>query len=94
MGMLELGGDVDLAEEPIGAERSGELGLEDLHRHLAAMLRVLGDVDGGHPAVPDFTFDGVAPRQRTLQAEQGIGHGEQLLRNEPAFKMDAGTSRR
>ena len=37
--MAELGRDLDLAQEALGAEHGGELGPQDLDRDLAAMLR-------------------------------------------------------
>ena len=39
VGMLEVGGDPDLAEEPVGAERGGELGPEHLDRDRRSCLR-------------------------------------------------------
>ena len=49
-GWCSRGGDVDLAEEPLAAERGGDLGVEDLDRDAAVVLVVLGQVDRGHPA--------------------------------------------
>ena len=48
--MVQPGGDVDLAEEPLPADRGGDLGVEDLDRDAAVVLLVLGQVDRGHPA--------------------------------------------
>ena len=39
VGMLEPGGELDLALEPLGAEGDGELGKEHLERDLASCLR-------------------------------------------------------
>ena len=62
--MLELGGDLDLAGEPLAAERGGELGAEDLHGDLAVVLEVLGEVDGGHAAGAELALDAVAVGER------------------------------
>jgi hypothetical protein len=40
--MLESRRDADLAEEPVAAERGGQLGPEHLDRHLAVMSDALG----------------------------------------------------
>jgi len=48
--MLQAGGGSNLLNEPFGAEHRGELGLEHLDRHLAFVLEVFRQVDGGHAA--------------------------------------------
>ena len=72
--MLEPGGDLDLAGEPLGAERGGELGAEDLHRDLAVVLQVLGEVDGGHAALAELALDAVAVGEGGLEAGHRVGH--------------------
>ena len=57
--VLQPRGHLDLAEEAFAAERGGEVGTEDLHRHPAAMLDILGQVDGGHPPGAELTKDPV-----------------------------------
>ena len=37
-----------------------ELGVEDLDGDLAAVLQVLGEVDGGHAALAELALDAVA----------------------------------
>ena len=66
--MLQPGGDLDLAEEPLGPERGGELGAEHLHGHLAVVLQVLGEEDRGHAPAPELALDGVAVGQSGLEA--------------------------
>ncbi len=70
VGVIERGGDLDLAQEPLGAECRGELGSHDFDGYLAAVLQVLGEMDDGHP-----------PRaERALQAVAvGDGLGEALV---------------
>ena len=58
--MLEVRGDAHFAQEAVGAEHGGEVGPQDLDRHLAVVPRIVGEVDGGHPALPELTLDGVA----------------------------------
>ena len=66
--MRELGRDLDLAQEPLGAEGDGELGSQHLERHGAAELAVVGEVDRGHPALAQLALDRVAIGERGGQA--------------------------
>ena len=67
MGVLEVGGDLDLGEEAGAAEDGGELGVEDLDGDLAAVLGVLGEVDGGHAALAQLAHEMVAVGQGGLE---------------------------
>ena len=58
--MLQVGGDLDLGEEAVAADDGAELGMQDLDRDLAAVLQVLGEVDGGHAALAELALDAVA----------------------------------
>ena len=60
VGVMKLSRDLYFAEKPVWAERGSQVGTEDLDGHLALMLQVLGEVDGGHPARTEFPLDGVA----------------------------------
>ena len=70
--MLQPGGDLDLLHEPIGAEGGGEVGAQHLDGHLAVMLEILGEIDGGHAAGPEFALDGVAIREGGGEAACGV----------------------
>jgi len=50
--MGQLGGDFDLAQEALGADGRGDLGGQDLDRHLAVMLGIFGEVDLSIPPAP------------------------------------------
>jgi hypothetical protein len=56
----ELRRDLDLAQEPRGADGLRELGLDELDRDLAAMAQVVGQIDDGHPTAADLALDPVA----------------------------------
>ena len=58
--MLQPGGDPDLAEEPLGSERGGELGAQHLERHGPIVPEVVGEVDRGHAAAAELALDAVA----------------------------------
>src|SRR3954468_19415818 len=62
--MRELGGDPDLALEPVGADGGGQLLRENLDGDLAAMTDVFGSVDGRHPSAADLAIDAVALLER------------------------------
>jgi len=62
--MLEPGGEVDLAEEPLAAEPGGDLGVEHLESDGAIVLEVLGQVDRGHATGTEIALDPVAVGER------------------------------
>ena len=73
---LELGGDVDLAQEARAAERLRELGAEDLDGDDAVVAQVACEVHGGHAAVAELAFDRVALAEGVDQSVMGLAHGE------------------
>jgi hypothetical protein len=58
--VLQIRGDSDLAQEPLGAEDRAELGIENFHGDVAVVLEIAREVDGRHPAAPDFALDAIA----------------------------------
>ena len=74
VGMLEVGGGLDLAQEPLGADDRGQLGPQHLDRDLAVVPEVLGEIDGGHPPLPDLFEESVAAGQGFRETGQGVGH--------------------
>ena len=62
--MLQPGGELDLAQEALRAERGGELGVEHLERDRAVVLEVVGEIDGGHAAAAELALERVTVRQR------------------------------
>ena len=58
--MLEPGGEPDLAQEPLGAERGGELGVQHLERDRPVVPEVLREVDRGHAAAAELALERVA----------------------------------
>lgn len=57
--MLEMRGDFYLAEEALGAEHRGELGVKDFDRNVAIVLFVVGEIDGCHSAPAELALDSV-----------------------------------
>ena len=72
MGVLELGGDADFAEEAVAAECRGEVGTEDLDRDPPAVADVLGDPDRGHAPLPEQALEPVTSLERRGEAGGGI----------------------
>ena len=58
--MLQVGGGLDLLEEPVGAHQGGEVRVQHLDRDLAIVLEVVGQIDRGHPAGTQLALDAVA----------------------------------
>ena len=75
VGVLEVGRQLDLGQEPLGADHGRQLGAEDLHGHRPVVADVLGEVDGGHAAGAGFAVETVAVREGGLEAAEEFGHG-------------------
>ncbi len=80
VGMLELGGDADLAQEALGPDGGRQLRLEHLDGHHALVLGVAGEIDEGHPALTQQALNVVMAGEGFPQSFQLIGHGQ--LRSE------------
>ena len=78
--MLEVGGDLDFLEEPLGTEDSSQLGSEDLHRHLAMMLQILGEVDRRHATRPELALDPVAVGEGGREPGGDLAHRAKMRR--------------
>ncbi len=74
VGMLEPGGDLDLAEEALGAQRGGQLGPENLDGDFSAVAEVGGQVDHGHAALTQLALQRVAVGQRGGELGGKVGH--------------------
>src|SRR4029434_9903572 len=58
--MLEPCGDFDFAGEALGTHRGGQVGPQHLHRDVAMMAEILGELDGRHAALAEFFLQAVA----------------------------------
>ena len=65
--MAQIRGQPDFSEEPLGPQGLGQLRIQDLHRDLALMLQVPGQVDPGHPAAADLGLDELTISKGRLQ---------------------------
>jgi hypothetical protein len=78
--VLEPRREADLALEPLGGERLGEVGVEHLHHHLAPERRLVGDEDAAHPAAAELALDGVGGAERPLQPVLNVRRAHASLR--------------
>ena len=70
--MGERGGELDLAEEALAAERRGEVLVEDLDGDVAVVLEVVGEVDGRHAAGAELALDAVAIVEGGCEQSGGV----------------------
>jgi hypothetical protein len=68
--MRQTRGHLDLAQEPLAAERRREIGVECFKRDIAAVLDVPREVHRRHAASAELALDAVAVSERA--AESGI----------------------
>ena len=59
--------------ESVGPERRPARE-EDLEGHRAIVPEVVGEVDRGHPAPPEFALEAVAVSRATTELEGKVGH--------------------
>ncbi len=73
--VLEIGGGLDLGEEPLGADDRGQLRVEDFDGDLAVVLQVLREVHGGHAALTQLPLDPIAVGEGGGQARVRVAGG-------------------
>ena len=72
VGMGEVGGDLDLAEEAVGAQREASSGCSTL-RATGRCAGVAGEVDRGHAAPAELALEGVAVGESGLEVREEVG---------------------
>ena len=60
MGVGQLGGSLDLPEEPLRSHGLGQIRVENLDGHLPVVFEVIGQIHSGHAPATDLSFDPVA----------------------------------
>lgn len=86
MRVLKLGGEPDLGQEPIPAQRSGQLGTEDLECDLTVVLEIVGEIHVRHPALAQFAVEAVAVLERGGEAGRDGSHEAHFFTGEaPLF---------
>jgi hypothetical protein len=79
VGVLEAGGEPDLALEALGAKRLGQLGMEYLERDGAVVAEVLCEVHRGHAAAAELTLEEVTVAQDLCESGRRVAHVESGL---------------
>ena len=72
--VLQLGRDADLAQESLGADRGGDVGIEHLDGDLPLVAAVPREVDVRHAAAAELPLDDVAVAEGLLDVVEEIGH--------------------
>ena len=68
MGVTEPGRELDLTQKSLDTHGHRQLGAEQLEGDRAVMLDIVGQVDGGHPALAQLALDDVAIVERPVEA--------------------------
>ena len=71
--VLEPGGEPNLGEEPLGAERPSELGVQDLEGDGAVVAEVVRAVDRRHAAAAELGVETVAAGEGLRESGLGVG---------------------
>ena len=74
VGMVQLRGDLDLAQEPLRAQGRGDLLAQHLDGDGAVMAPVTGEKHDSHPSAPELALERVAVRQGGPEALLKIAH--------------------
>src|SRR5205823_2947657 len=75
VGVLQPRRNLDLTQEPLGAERRRELRVQNLDCHRPVVFQILGQEHGGHAAAPQFPLHRVAVSEGVAQGVEQVGHG-------------------
>ena len=84
VGVVQPGGDLDLAQEPGGAHLRGQVGAEHLDRDLALVLEVVGQEDARHPALSQLALEAVPRWRGRRRVVQKLGHGASMSPRRPS----------
>src|SRR5512144_3331393 len=79
--MIEVREDVDLAQEPLGAECRGQLAAEYLHRDAPVVAQVPRQVHGRHRPVPHRALDVVPASERAPEPLNSGPHSARRCSN-------------
>jgi hypothetical protein len=75
--MLQIGRDLDLAEEPLDPEHGAKFGVQDLERDVAVMPEIARQVDYRHAAAADLAIDGISAGQCGVELGRNV-HGANI----------------
>ena len=70
--MLQAGGDGNFPEKALRPECGHQLLAQDLESDQAAVLKIVGEIDNGHPTAAQLALDRVATGEGRLEAFEGL----------------------
>jgi hypothetical protein len=80
--VLQVGGESDFVEEPLGAEDRRQVRLEDLDRDLPLVAEVDREIYRGHSTGAELPLDSVSPTQCCGEAGALVAHAPRLAMGE------------
>ena len=80
MGMLEGGGDLDLAREALGLHAGRHFGRQHLHNYRPRQVDLGGQEDPAHPAARELPLDPIGRAEGSLEAVGQVGHRDSRRR--------------
>jgi hypothetical protein len=78
--VLQIGGDLDLGQEPLGADDGGKLRLEHFDGDLPVVLQVMCEVHRRHAARPQLSLDAVPIGERGGETVGNVAHRRAFIR--------------
>jgi hypothetical protein len=75
--MIEPGGDPDLPEKPLRAQRGGQFRTQHLQRDTPIVFQVVGQMHCGHPTATDLPLNQVSAGESGLHAVERSSHWSQ-----------------
>jgi hypothetical protein len=74
--VLEIRRRLDLGQKALRADDGRQLGLQNLEGDFPLVPEVVGQIDGGHAALPELALDPVAAFEGPVEEADGILHSE------------------
>ena len=81
--MLQPSSEANLAQEPLGTERGGELRTQQLERDGPIVPQIIGTIHDGHSTAPDLPVEAVATGQVGRETGQAVGQRGRLAKGLP-----------
>jgi hypothetical protein len=76
--VVQPSGDLDLVQEPGGADFLGQVGPQDLDRDVTVVLEIVGEKDARHTALAQLALEAVPGGQGIAQSFKKLGHGASI----------------
>lgn len=77
--MVQVGGDLDLRHESLGAEHGAEFGIEHLECDESLVSEIAREIDHGHAACADASLNDVAAVESGVELFSGVHRASESL---------------